>query len=474
MKKPPLARGLFRNLEDRRETTSRRGVLDALAGQRIGARFQGVNTQQPELALLHGLGRPSTGRRTMETTTPTGRRRLTPGQLHALSYPPPRSDGPSRGQVLSMMKKAAPLMGLRPGLVTVIDILFSVSSDIDWQGEGRPIVWYSNRRLQELAGVGRTQMKAILSQLFEAGLIAMRDSGDGHRRGRREDGDGRIVQAFGIDLSPLAARHEEFAAVVEEDAQQRELAQQLRREISATKRAILTLADRGQAEGGGTVDWPAMTSRARQLATGCASQRDTDVLGMVTAQLQTLHLDAEAGLQPQSGADLLVESDPAGSENRPRNTTTTELTITDAYAETEGRSRPAAHEAWQSNRRATDPTPNQTADQVDALRKFPATPDFVMWIASQFRDFASTSRPTQTDIVEAAWHVRKHLGVSPGAWGEACVTLGRWPAAVAIAAIAARHEAGEVRSPGGLLRRMVQLFERGELRLDRTLYGLAD
>ena len=129
---------------------------------------------------------------------------------------------------------------------------------------------------------------------------------------------------------------------------------------------------------------------------------------------------------------------------------------------------------WQSNRRATDQTPNQLADHADALRRFPATPDFVMWIASQFRDFASTSRPTQTDIVEAAWHVRKHLGVSPGAWGEACVTLGRWPAAVAIAAIAARHEAGEVRSPGGLLRRMVQLYERGELRLDRTLYGLAD
>ena len=112
-------------------------------------------------------------------------------------------------------------------------------------------------------------------------------------------------------------------------------------------------------------------------------------------------------------------------------------------------------------------------DQPSALRRFPATPDFVMRIAPQFRDFTPTSRPTQADVIDAAWHVRKHLGVSPGAWGEACVTLGRWPAAVAIAAIAARHEVGEVRSPGGLLRRMIELHERDELHLDRTLYGLA-
>ncbi len=70
--------------------------------------------------------------------------------------------------------------------------------------------------------------------------------------------------------------------------------------------------------------------------------------------------------------------------------------------------------------------------------------------------------------------MRKHLGISSDAWGEACLSMGRWPAAVAVAAIAARHEAGQVRSPGGLLRKMVELNDRGELRLDRTLYGLAD
>jgi hypothetical protein len=52
--------------------------------------------------------------------------------------------------------------------------------------------------------------------------------------------------------------------------------------------------------------------------------------------------------------------------------------------------------------------------------------------------------------------------------------LGQQPAVVALACIASRHARGLVQSPGGLLRRMVELHEAGTLRLDRTLFGLAD
>jgi len=41
-----------------------------------------------------------------------------------------------------------------------------------------------------------------------------------------------------------------------------------------------------------------------------------------------------------------------------------------------------------------------------------------------------------------------------------------------LAAICARDAAGDVKSLAGLMRRMVELHERGELRLDRTLFGL--
>ncbi len=91
-----------------------------------------------------------------------------------------------------------------------------------------------------------------------------------------------------------------------------------------------------------------------------------------------------------------------------------------------------------------------------------------------FRDWTSSARAGWDELDQAALHVRSALGMSPHAWGQARVMLGQEEAITVLAAICARHAAGKVRSPGGLLRRMVELHQKGELRLDRTLFGLAD
>lgn len=70
--------------------------------------------------------------------------------------------------------------------------------------------------------------------------------------------------------------------------------------------------------------------------------------------------------------------------------------------------------------------------------------------------------------------VAPSIGISPHAWGQAWITLGGDGAITALAAICARHATGKVKSPGGLLRKMVELHQKGTLRLDRTLFGLAE
>jgi hypothetical protein len=45
--------------------------------------------------------------------------------------------------------------------------------------------------------------------LFEAGIFVIRDNEQGKRYGRRGP-DGRIIEAYGFDLSPLAQRYDEF------------------------------------------------------------------------------------------------------------------------------------------------------------------------------------------------------------------------------------------------------------------------
>ena len=111
---------------------------------------------------------------------------------------------------------------------------------------------------------------------------------------------------------------------------------------------------------------------------------------------------------------------------------------------------------------------------ASVLRGFVVTPEFILQIAPQFRDWARSPRPKWGELEEAATFVRSDLGISLHAWGQACVVLGRMEAVSVLAAIAARDALGKVRSPGGLLRRMVDLHQAGNLRLDRTLFGLAD
>ncbi len=81
---------------------------------------------------------------------------------------------------------------------------------------------------QQELGLGPSQVKNLNRQLVELGLVVMKDSPNGKRYGRR-DPQGRIVEAYGFDLSPLASRHAEFKAEAEAGREERARVQALRR-----------------------------------------------------------------------------------------------------------------------------------------------------------------------------------------------------------------------------------------------------
>jgi len=71
----------------------------------------------------------------------------------------------------------------------------------------------------------------------------------------------------------------------------------------------------------------------------------------------------------------------------------------------------------------------------------------------------------------AAGKIRPIAGISEDAWNIAQKVLGPWVAAAAIALIFDKHSSGEVSSPGGYLRGMVDKAKAGDLHLDRSFYG---
>ncbi|MEL7219484.1 MAG: replication initiation protein RepC, partial [Pseudomonadota bacterium] len=76
-----------------------------------------------------------------------------------------------------------------------------------------------------------------------------------------------------------------------------------------------------------------------------------------------------------------------------------------------------------------------------------------------------------TGVHRAAAKVRPMIAISEHAWNVAQKALGPEMAAAAIALIYDKHAAGEVSSPGGYLRGMVQKAQDGELHIDRSFYG---
>ena len=187
---------------------------------------------------------------------PSGLRKLTPPMLGTLKAAE-RFGGiqeTTPGQVLAAFKAAAPHLGYRPGVVHAVDWLFRFTQGTDWQPGTRPVVWPSAAMQQAELSLGESQVKKLNRQLIELGLVAMKDSPNGKRYGRRGP-KGRIIEAYGFDLSPLADRLAEFQAVAEEAREIRTRIQALRRRTTIARNGMRQIIETADEEGLAGFDW---------------------------------------------------------------------------------------------------------------------------------------------------------------------------------------------------------------------------
>ncbi len=168
-------------------------------------------------------------------------RRLTHGATAALQRwdAPPRLEDRSLalGQLLAAFKGAARYIGLRGNIIVAMDYFFGLTRAQDWVGQCRPIVWPSAREQGEALGLSPSGVKFLNRRLIELGLIIAKDSPTGARWGRRNH-NGQIIEAFGFDLSPMAHRFDEFAAVRDAGRADDAVRAQLRRRKTVAIKSI--------------------------------------------------------------------------------------------------------------------------------------------------------------------------------------------------------------------------------------------
>ena len=401
------------------------------------------------------------------TRAPTGFRRLTPGLLKADRTAEKFTGLPegveSPGQLLAALKAAASRLGIASRLVHAVDWLFCFTQPQDWQKDSRPIVWPSASMQAIALGLSPTQVKEINRRLIELGLVTMKDSPNGKRYGKR-DPKGRIIEAYGFDLAPIAARYAEFQRVAVEGRAERRAMSRLRRRATIARKAITQILETAQEYGFEGEEWQVFANETEALALALKAVERVDEMEMGVRSLERRQQAARERLELLLGT---VETAPMGTENRPHqynykpSPNPEEDTVT------------AANKCNRAGRsgvsRSSVPVQPARAEKgmVHGIR-----PDELVRLTPKLKPYLRRPDTTWPDIIDAADWLRHDLGVSKSLWGDACLAMGRELAAVALAIVSTKEAEHFRTSPGGYFHGMVAKAIADELHLERTIWAL--
>jgi replication initiation protein RepC len=366
------------------------------------------------------------------------------------------------GQLLAALKSAAPVLGISPRLVHAVDWLFRFTQPQDWARGGRPIVWPSARMQQELLGLSPAQVKMINRRLIELGLVSMKDSPNGKRYGHR-DANKRITEAYGFDLSPLAARYAEFRRLAEQGRAERALMGRLRRRATIARKAITQIIETAAEYGFDGEEWTALRRDCEAIGRALKAIERSDEMTVGVESLERRQTYGRERLETLFG---VVDSNPMGLENKPHyNSYKPSLDPQeDTVIASEDRS--------EGGEGGSPTAPVEKRERRDKSMVHGIAPDELVRLAPKLKTYLRRPNPTWPEIVDAADYLRHDLGVSKPLWGDACLAMGRDLAAVALAIVSTKEPEHFRTSPGGYFCGMVAKARAGDLHLDRTVWAM--
>jgi replication initiation protein RepC len=367
---------------------------------------------------------------------------------------------------LAAFQQAEPYLGLPAHSYKLLSWLVSQTKPQDWEEGSRPISWPSAQRQAEFLALSPRRVKALNRALFEAGIFVIRDNPQGRRYGRR-DGQGRIVEAYGFDLSLLAQRYDEFVRIAAAAKVERDRVRKLRRRSTLARRGIAQAVEELGVQGQDSEALRQLVRETAELVIAARACIRSDELALAVKSLERRQSEAEQRLR-----ELIkpVETHPMGGENAPHSTNTTlpANDINHTVIATEQSSGVAARPV------PDDPCPSRP----DGLfpQRFNITPGQLVELAPRLASYmpARFKDMTWTAVIEAALWLSGELSINRTLWARACDVMGRETAAVAMAIVSTRPAEHFTSGPGGYFAGMLRKFEKGELHLERTLWRLKD
>lgn len=381
-------------------------------------------------------------------------------------------DAQGHGQALASFKRAAAYLNVPPSVVQLIDVMFSWTKPEDWRPGATPIVWPRNEKLARALGLQVRQVQNLLDRAISLRLISHRDSPNGHRGGVR-GADGQIKWAYGIVLSPIGTRMEEFQDIAERGAREDERIDGLKKRLSAARRRTSSLAqtviDHAITGTKADEELELALSATRQmrnvrdveLLTGCVEQIETR-----GRALEAIVTEALRQLDTDNGVYDSYDIAPRDANYCVHSTTTNQPQTAKAVT--------GNGLAERSSRNGVEGiAPPQTGVEED-LDKHGVDPSFIESVTPELCHTFRFEKREWGDVINLAERLVEQNSIHRHAWHEACRLMGQRGAAASVIATVYKYQAGEVRRPGAYLRGMSERASRGELHLGRTFHGLKD
>ncbi|WP_262298176.1 plasmid replication protein RepC [Microvirga sesbaniae] len=359
----------------------------------------------------------------------------------------------TKSAVLYALKKAAPALKLRPTTWRLLSVLCDLSHPIDWEDRKiGPVVWPSNAALADRVGVDVRSIQVHLRRLVQMGLITHSDSATRKRFGTRVNN--RIVQACGINLTPLMIRREQFLELAE--THQAELAERkkLAQLISETRIRVIRLIAGGQDSqiAGPWVELAATFARlgeqygmtlSRPTRTVKASLADLHTL---LSSLITLEVSAQSAWNQHLDATELVEdSSPAGDKGFTQNPNL-------IHKKDDSLNQRAAEDV---NGIKAAPYAPKSEIQQERTKGLPLDLNQVQRACPALSQYYPDAFSSVHKLASSIHQLRGLLGISGKLWDEAQRSLGPIEASLSLLVILQGHEDGRISNPGGYLHSIV-------------------
>lgn len=360
----------------------------------------------------------------------------------------------SKNQALLAVKRVAPVIGLKAGDLLILDLLAAFTLPLDWEEGQRPIVWASNHRIISQLGFSLSAFRRHIRRLIELGIIWAKDSVNGKRWGKRHD-DGHIIEAYGFDLSPIAARAEEFDIYYREVNEEHQKCKSLRSALTISRRIIRAKIDEAiQQDLPGS--WTELQTEFDELLNQLPGYSAPS--SEISSTVEVFH-------------ELKERVEKVFVAAFPDHQIRTESQYSD---ENEVRVQECENFISEASKTQKSEKEAKVFSQADVALEQKIDLSLIRQSCPQFselaRDMYGEIR-SRSDFHRAAAAIRPMAGVSEDAWKLSLSTLGADASSAAVALIFDKYSSGEVKSPGGYLRGLIGKAQIGELHLARSFYG---